>query len=270
MRSLEIGLDKNRIDGIYPKSSSKDYYRANRSDNVVLSVDQNLLTVSVVRFYSEMPEPENKLYLHDGYLYGVDRGEWGGCVFFIPEKDVDSTIIELNRSKLSFKWIYPIPEPKTGELYYLLNENFRGFAKNGCRKFVFTGFAHMCTDEGCLYEIVLEEEIWVAKEMFILDSYPHVFTQVGATIYLATSDRLVEISLAGDKPIINVIVEDLGWGGLYPNSMVCAKDSIYVGLRGFVYEHNLKSGKAKWYNYLSYDKESVKELENNEWFLSRP
>ena len=269
MMTLEIGLDKNRIDGNYPKPGTKNFTRASYSDNVVLTVNQNQLTASVVKSHSEIPEPDNKLKVHGGYILGSDRGEFGGCVFFAPEQDVDNVLINLEDKSIPYEWRLRFTDYSeffghTEGQYSLVNENFRGFAEYECRKFVFTGLAHMGIDEGCFYELVFENDIWVMKEILNLDSCPEVFTQAGEKLYLATSGYLAEINLAGDKPTMKVIVEGVDWGCLYPNTMIYANNSLFVGMRGFVYEYDLNSGNATWYNYLSYDKESVKELEDKE------
>jgi len=274
MQVLEICLDNNRIDGNYPKPGTKNYTRANFSDNVVLTVNQNQLTAAVVRFQSEILEPDNKLKVHGGYILGSDRGEFGGRVFFAPERDVDGVLLDLKSTSIPYEWRLRFKDSEffgqTEGQYCLINENFKGFAEYGFRRFVFTGLAHMGFDEGSLYELIFENDTWVAVEILDLNRCPEVFIQEREKLYLATSNYLAELNFAGSKPTMKVLIEDVDWGGLYPNTIVYANNSLFVGMRGFAYEYNLKSGNARWYNYLSYDKESVKELEDKEWFLSRP
>ena len=263
MKTLDIGLDRNRIDGNYPKPGTKNYTRANYSDDVVLSIDRDILTATVVGRLTEIPKPNNKHQVRGGYILGVDRGQWGGCVIFVPEQEIDNLPCDLCNGP-SIKWLIQLEMLKNEELHILTYNNFKGFAEYGCRKFVFTGLANMGTDEGCFYELILQENTWVLREIQKLDSCPQVFTQTGSKIYLVTSDCLVELNLEEDKPKTKILFEGVDWGGLYPNSMIYANNSLYVGMRGFVYEYDLNSGNATWYNYLSYDKESVKELEDKE------
>lgn len=53
MKTLLIGLDKGRIDGMYPKSGTKTYYMANRSENVALTVEDNTIVASMYERHKE-------------------------------------------------------------------------------------------------------------------------------------------------------------------------------------------------------------------------
>jgi len=267
---IKIGFDRNRIDGIYPKPGSKDYSRANFSDDIVLGMEGDLLSAYAINDKTKTPEPVNKLKVENGYIIGFDMGEFGGSVHFTPLQDVVNVPIDTEFYDVPRLLSSHYSHRDSGESYNILNENFRGFILHNDRKFVLTGIAHMTKDVGCLYELLLEGNIWHVKKLIDIGSRPHVFVQSGATTYLASSRSLLRINQADDKLKIKTLVKNVGWGSLYPNSLVYANDSLYVGMRGFIYEYNLKSGKEKWYNYISYDAEDVKSLEKSEWFNKLP
>jgi hypothetical protein len=72
--------------------------------------------------------PDHALAAFGGQLFGTDRGEWIGKVVF---------------------------QDAAGNLQTLLNENVHGIVRNSAGIFVFTGLAHMGTNEGYIYTVAL-------------------------------------------------------------------------------------------------------------------
>lgn len=154
---------------------------------------------------------ENKLFVRDGYILGVNDGEFGGGIYFVPNGvDVPTNIDILD---LLYKVLL-------SDCYQrILRENFQGFIVYGKRKFVLTGLAHLCSDNGELHELVCENDKWTAKLLLDIGSCPCIYTQVGNKVYIAAAN-LVELTF-GIEVTMRVLVEEKLWA-------VCILIQLYV------------------------------------------
>ena len=67
------------------------------------------------------------------------------------------------------------------------------------------------------------------------------------SLLVATTDRFLKVSPADKK--VEVLISDVFWGGLYPNSVIATTDGIaYLGMRHGVAKIEEKDGvyKAVW------------------------
>ena len=101
-------------------------------------------------------------------------------------------------------------------------------------------------DEGSLYELSHNGKKWSAEKIYDLDSYPWAYLIVDNIVYLITDEALLIIE-NGDK--ITTISEDAFWGGLFPNSMVLADTTLYVGMNGGMFSYELNEHTVKWYSH---------------------
>jgi len=183
------------------------------------------ITISGDTIVGTAMNPEDRLFNHsnelpvfNGIIAGYDRGEFGGKVAFIPN---------------------------SGQEYNLINENFRGFYTLEDRVFVLTGFSHMFSDKGHIYEIIFSEGKWQAEQVLDLASCPESYLLVDKTLYLATNRALLVIE---DNKVKESITIEASWVGFYPNSLIKANSKLYVGIRGGMVSVGLDDRKITWYS----------------------
>ena len=123
----------------------------------------------------------------------------------------------------------------------------------GDRKYAMTGLAHMSLDRGKLYELVLTDGKWTAQLTLDIGSCPEIFLLVDQDLYLATSISLLVIR---DGKLKNTLVKDAFWWCIYPNFMVYANRSLFIGMRGGVYTYDLDTKAETWYDFLSESEKS--------------
>ena len=107
------------------KNNSKDYISIN---NLELSFENNINSIDNVKFQGILKEEYDNL---DGYnrRYGVDPGEQSEYIFIIPKGiDFDSSIIDLNRIKISYNISYY--KFRTGDNSFFLGTSSSGGTNN--------------------------------------------------------------------------------------------------------------------------------------------
>jgi len=230
MENLSVSY-KDWKTGIFPLTG-KRLTLANHGRNILLSVCNNEIIATKVTEPLDPIYPD-ELRIDSGVFRGVDDGEFyfGEIVFYSD----------------------------SGEEYQILDENFRGFYTVNNKIYVLTGLAHMGSDEGCVYLIFYQNDKWVVKKIINLKSCPNVFMQHNDETYIVTGKGIVIIK---DEKIVDELISDAGWGCLYPHSILMFNDSLFVGMRGGVYEFNLKVRTGTWYDLL----DSNPGLESTEWF----
>jgi hypothetical protein len=173
----------------------------------------------------ELNSCSNILSVDNGTIVGLDFGEYGGGINFIADN---------------------------GSGYRILGDNFRGFFTPNNRgysiaddkKYVLTGSSHLVSS-GNLYELNFIKNKWEANMLMDFHSCPETFLAINEKMYVATDDSLVVVN---DGKIIDTLVKNAFWAGLYPNSMIYNNNSIYIGMRGGVYAYNLIDKTEIWYN----------------------
>lgn len=177
-----------------------------------------ILDDEVVPVEMERRALSGEMECDEGVFVGRYGGEWGGNIRF---------------------------ESKEGYSYQILEDNFRGFTTIGEKYYVLTGLAHMGTDYGAFYEFVFEEGIWQAKQVGDLGSCPNTFLLIDNKLYIVTNKAMFVFDAEKDR--VSTLVESTLWENMYPNSMLYANRSIYIGMRGGMFVYNLDWKTQKWY-----------------------
>lgn len=116
--------------------------------------------------------PDHSLDAFGGQLLGTDRGEWIGKLMF---QDAD------------------------GKLETILNENVHGIVKNSDGIFVFTGLAHLSTNEGYIFSILRGPDGPVTASR--LGRLPGAPTRVSQSQPDGVTSFLVYSGFSGNSPL---------------------------------------------------------------------
>lgn len=158
------------------------------------------------------------LAVSDGFLVGIDGGEWGG----------------------SLDWF-----STDGKKHTTLGKpNVTGLARLGDDEvLVLSGLNHLGIEEGTAQWLVHDAKGWHADISAKLDGGPMAFVDAGDAVYTVTPESLVRIGR--DRKV--EVVASPPTGILYPDSMaVDAQKRLWIGMRGFVVKID-KGYKVTWY-----------------------
>ena len=216
-------------------NTSNEWHQASWSNSIFVILENDSVTATTD--FEKKQNPTSYYIIPDkkscrcsscnGTMIGWGHGEWGGGIIFIPiETDV-------------------FPE------YRVMSENFFSFYRIGDRIFALTGLAHLGSSRGSIYELVVVgetfEDRWEAVKILDIQYAPETFLLVNEDLYIATSNTLIIVK---NGEISDILIENAGWGTLYPDSMVYANNSIFVGMRGWICEYDLDTRTEKWYDFL--------------------
>jgi len=160
------------------------------------------------------------LAVSDGFLVGIDGGEWGG----------------------SLDWF-----SKDGTKHASLGKpNVAGLAALGDDEvLVLSGLNHLGLEEGTAQWLAHDAKGWREAASAKLDGGPMAFVDAGDAVYTVTPESLVRIGR--DRKVTVVSAQPTGI--LYPDSMaVDAQHRLWIGMRGFVVKVEPRSAyRVTWY-----------------------
>lgn len=122
------------------------------------------------------------------------------------------------------------------------------FLRVGGRLVATEGLAHMTLSSGALIELKRStpQGTWKASELRKLPAAPYsASAEADGTLLIVVSDGLVSVDSNNELKIL--LAEPL-WSGLYPTSSALdgSQQKLYVGMRQYVVEVELTSGKVRW------------------------
>jgi len=165
---------------------------------------------------------ENELNLNNGILRGLDYGEWGGKLLFIPE-DRSKAEIEIKNGNVKF--------------VFRLNDKI----------YFIEGLAHLSISQGALYELEIKNETYKYKKIVAFDDAPEAMTIFENQLFIATHNGFYVIENSNKKQLFT----DMFWSGLYPNSIaVLDFKNVYLGMRGGIAKLNLDSKETIFYKHI--------------------
>lgn len=146
------------------------------------------------------------LAVSDGFLVGLDAGEWGGALY----------------------WFSADGKQKKE----LARENVRGFvALSPDAVVALEGLAHLSLSEGRARWLGRDAQGWHETHVDALDGSVQTFTQSGKSIYVATTVSLTRV----DGPKQVRVMKSLNDAILYPDTMaVDPQGRIFLGMRQLV------------------------------------
>jgi hypothetical protein len=143
--------------------------------------------------------------LTNGFLKAVDNGEFGGGLYFIPF-DENKDEQEVFKGNIPFMFEYK------SEI------------------FAFAGGGHLFPEaKGLLLKIRLSDNKIEAEKVLEMSCRPQAFTISEDRILVAGHNKFVVIKDLKEE----VIIDNVFWYGLYPNSVALGhNDIVYIGIRG--------------------------------------
>ena len=151
----------------------------------------------------------------DGWLIGVDRGEFGSDLYWYNHDGTSS--------------------------YRISAAHIVAFFSRPDGLYAIQGMAHLESTAGSVIRLTKKKPSgrWEQKDVLQLPSMPYAISvRKNGTMFLTTGDSLLEL-LPDFK--ISALLSNAPWSGLYPNSSVLSQDdhTLYIGMEQFVGEFNL-------------------------------
>lgn len=166
---------------------------------------------------------QTSLMVDDGWLIGLDAGEWGGSL-----------------------WWY---SPDGKEKYRISNDRIRQFMRMGDGIFALEGIAHLRRSHGKIISIAKSEDTdrWASALFANLPQAPYAaYLYRDKSFIVVTSSSLIRVS-AWDK--VETLMKDTFWRGLNPNSIVIDQNNyVFIGMRQGVAKFRLgvQPGSIQW------------------------
>jgi hypothetical protein len=201
-----------------PKPGSKEWSSLNYSNNEfeVNLVDKEL-KIKKVKEEAKMTKCELKIL--GGTLIGINRGEWGGQLTFLP---VDTTTKAIQIKQGNIQCIASYKD----KLYFL------------------EGLAHGGYSGGAIFELTVTGDRFTYHRLVNFDDAPLTFTAYRDMFFVATNQNFYIVQNLKKK----LIFKDVFWGGLYPNSMaILDEKNVFLGIRGGVVKLDLIDKTLKFY-----------------------
>jgi len=151
--------------------------------------------------------------LSDGYVKGIDNGEWGGRLVFFP------TDVRENE-------------------YIIINDNIIAIFSINNNIYVLGGTSHQGVSMGHIYKLYKKNGKWNSYEVLDLKDKPYAYVINNYELYIVTYSKLMRIV---NERIKDIIVENAFWQSLYPNSIVVFKNNAIIGMRGGITTVNLEN-----------------------------
>lgn len=162
-----------------------------------------------------------RMAVPNGLLIGVNHGEWGGSLNFVP------TNLKSSTSKILDGNIHSI--------FYFQNKIY-------CTE----GLAHMHNSHGGLYMIESTKGKYRSHLVVDLEDSPEVISVCPDKLIIATFENLYIVRNSQKQ----VILSKTFWNSLYPNSIAYLGDqNVFIGMRGGYAKVDLTNKSLKFFKY---------------------
>lgn len=191
-----------------PKAGSVEWHKLNMHNNEfqVFSNTNEKLEVSK---YKGSRTCEIKT--SDGKFIGIDVGEWGGKLLFVPTESAKKSFT-IKDGNIKFIFSYK------DKIYFI------------------EGISHMSFSAGALFELDISVDKISYKRILDFDDSPEAFTIYQDQIFIASHKNFYIIKDLKKE----VIFENTFWISLYPNSIAVFNDeNVFVGMRGGIVKLDL-------------------------------
>lgn len=173
-------------------------YKRNKGDAFPFTedfIDKNLKEIKNYRFVKKTP---------DGYLVGLNNGEFGGGLYFINND---------------------------GLAGYQMGEflRIRSIFEHNWTIFSIEGLAHLGLQKGQIIQIFKEDELWKYKTLTQLIEAPILITDYNDEKIIVTSQYILRFRQ--DLVVTEILKSPMNWGGLYPSSIIIDNNDLYLAMR---------------------------------------
>lgn len=202
-----IEVPKAFKETILPKAWSTEWNKLNSSNNEYqVSNTNGKLEVSK---YNASETCEIKT--PDGKFIGIDLGEWGGKLLFVPIEGAKKSFVVKDGN---IKFIFSYKD----EIYFI------------------EGLSHMLYSAGALSRLDVSDNNISYKKVLDFDDAPEAFAMYQDQIFIASHKKFYIINDLKKE----VVFENTFWSSLYPNSIaVFNNENVFVGIRGGIVKLDL-------------------------------
>lgn len=210
-----VTIPKEFVETVTPKAGSDEWYPLNYS--------QNEFGVKIVDGKLEIKKKDGvnkcELNISNGKLIGINRGEWGGTLTFVPI-DTTSSKVEIKRGNIKFIFSFK------DKIYFI------------------EGLAHLRYNGGAIFELKTTDSKFTYSKLVDFDDAPEAFTIYEDKFLIATHERFYIVKDFKKE----LILEDTFWSSLYPNSIAVLDDkNVFIGMRSGIVKLDLRTKILKFY-----------------------
>jgi hypothetical protein len=215
---IQVDIPKNLVETEIPKVSTDKWRELNYARNEFgVKIIDNKLNIEKVKERNTA-----ELKIDDGNLIGINRGEWGGKLSFIPN-DKDKKEIEIKEGNIKFVFEF------NDKIYFI------------------EGLAHLSYSGGAIFELKKERENFTYENIMEIDDAPEAFTIYGNKLLIATHRNFYVVENFKKE----LIFENTFWSSLYPNSIaVVDNENVYMGIRSGLVKLDLTNKNITFYKYI--------------------
>ncbi|MGZ4056921.1 MAG: hypothetical protein ACXVPU_02850 [Bacteroidia bacterium] len=210
-----VNIPKEFIETVPPKLGSSEWYKLNYSNNEfgVKIIDGKL----EIKKVDEVNECE--LNISNGKIVGVNRGEWGGKLTFVPT-DTTKKSVEIKSGNIKFIFTFK------DKVYFI------------------EGLAHLSMSSGALYELDNNNDSFSFKKLLDFEDAPEAFT-IHQDKFLIASHKNFYVVKDFKKELI---IQNAFWSNLYPNSIAALDEkNVFLGIRGGIVKLDLTTKTLKFF-----------------------
>lgn len=202
-----------------PKDGSAKWYKLHRSNNFGVKIENNILKIKKI-----VIADKSKLRISNGVLRGIDNGEWGGILSFIPN---DKSKKEINIKYGNIKFIFEF----NNKTYFI------------------EGVQNIISNYGIVFE--LDKNDFTYKKILVIDDTPNAFTIFKNKLLIATNNNFYILFYVINSFKKELVFKNTFWRSLYPNSIAAIDDeNVFVGIRGGVVKLDLIYRTMDFYKHI--------------------
>jgi hypothetical protein len=215
---IQVDIPKNLVETEIPKVSTDKWRELNHARNEFgVKIIDNKLNIEKVKERNTA-----ELKIDGGNLIGINRGEWGGKLLFIPN-DKDKKEIEIKEGNIKFVFEF------NDKIYFI------------------EGLAHLSYNGGAIFELKKDGENFTYENIMEFDDAPEAFTIYGNKLLIATHRNFYVVEDFNKE----LIFENTFWSSLYPNSIaVVDNENVYMGIRSGLVKLDLTNKNITFYKYI--------------------
>ena len=164
---------------------------------------------------------ECELIIPTGKLVGINRGEWGGKLTFIP---IDASKEPVDIKNGNVKFLFQFKD----KIYFI------------------EGLAHLSYSGGAIYNLKIIDSVFTYEKVLDFDDSPEAFTIYNDMFLIATHSNFYVIKDFKKE----LIFKDTFWSSLYPNSIAAFDDkNVFLGIRSGIVKLDLTTKSLIYYKF---------------------
>ena len=213
-RARDVQISKQYVKTNPPKFLDAYWKHLNAANDCKVELRHNFL-------FATKYEPEDECYLEmkSGELVGIDLGEFGGELKYIPD-DHSKKEMTIKRGNIRFIFRYK------NNIYFL------------------EGLAHLGSSYGKLSRLDTTNENFHCVEILNFGDAPGAMAIYKNRLLIVADSNFYEIKEMKKEVLLN----NMFWNGLYPNSIIVIDEkNVFVGIRGGIVKVNMRDKEYEFY-----------------------